>query len=290
MLELQGLELSSQGRLLLDGFSLSCPDPGLYVLRGPVASGKTLLCRILAAQLRPRRGQVLLDGHPLYPRLGVYGGSIFHAEGQAEFAEQETVEEYAASVLQGLGRRSQLRAVLDGLEPQITQPGIALARSLSSGQFALLELALGCASGLRLIVLDGQLSALDGDALRRAWDLLRELAREQESFIICSAGNHLRELPDDIVIHSLTGRLPAEVLPLEEPAAGGGTLSGQGRILRLRVVGGEIPATLTSGLSFTLLGRREGWLRVEARGSLDEVLQELGGLGIEVNALEFVQS
>ncbi len=290
MLELQGLALGAQGRLLLDGFNLSFPDPGLYVLRGPVASGKTLLCRVIAGLQRPAGGRVSLDGHELYPRFGVFGGSIFHADGRADFAELESVEEYAASVLQVLTQRKKLRTAMDRLRPHLPLGVEAPVALLSAGQFALLEIVLAWSCGWRLLVLDGQLSCLDGDYLRSAWDLLRELALEQDSFIICSAGMQLRDFAQEAMVHTLTGALPVEVLPELETPPGAGTLSDQGQVLRLRLSEADQPGQLTSGRTFTLQARREGWIRVELKGGLDELLAEMNELGLNVEAIEFVRA
>ncbi|MCC7477571.1 ATP-binding cassette domain-containing protein [bacterium] len=294
MLELQGLGFRAQGRQLLDGFSLAFPDPGLYILRGPAGSGKSLLARVMAGLCRPQSGQVRLDGHEIYPRLGIYGGSIFFADGRADFAELETVEEYSAAVLQGLGSRKQLRAVLERLALHVPRPAEAEAALLPDGHFALLEIALACVCGWRLIVLDGQLSRLDGDSLRQALDWLRELALRQESLVVCTASASLREIPQEAQLHSLTGALPVEVLPdREQPVAGAAqqeALSeGGGRVLRIKLGAAEQPMVLTSGRHYAILARREGWLRVQLSGSIDEMLQELEGLGVSVSALEFVQ-
>ena len=99
----------------------------------------------------------------------------------------------------------------------------------------------------------------------------------------------MRELPEEAVLHSLTGRLPVEVLPAGEETAVAESLSDEGvRVVRLRVAAGEIPVNLTSGASFSLLARREGWLRVELRGTLDEALAELRALGLTIQGVELV--
>lgn len=54
--------------LLYDGFSLEVGAGERVALVAPSGRGKTTLCRILAGQLEPQRGEVLVDGEPLSER------------------------------------------------------------------------------------------------------------------------------------------------------------------------------------------------------------------------------
>lgn len=53
---------------LYDGFSLEVEPGERVALVAPSGRGKTTLCRILAGQLEPQRGEILVDGEPLLGR------------------------------------------------------------------------------------------------------------------------------------------------------------------------------------------------------------------------------
>lgn len=68
MLSAEGIHLAIDGRVLLDGVSLSLLPGELHVLLGANGAGKSSLLKILAGERRGQRGTVSLDGRalPLY--------------------------------------------------------------------------------------------------------------------------------------------------------------------------------------------------------------------------------
>ncbi|MDR2368632.1 MAG: ATP-binding cassette domain-containing protein [Deltaproteobacteria bacterium] len=66
LIEAKNLHFAYPGnKVILDDFSLSAESGERLGILAPSGGGKTTLCRILAGYLRPRSGQVLLDGIPL---------------------------------------------------------------------------------------------------------------------------------------------------------------------------------------------------------------------------------
>ena len=65
MLGAAHLQLSRQGRALLDDVSLELPRRGAVALVGPNGAGKSTLMQVLAGQLAPDRGAVTLQGQAL---------------------------------------------------------------------------------------------------------------------------------------------------------------------------------------------------------------------------------
>lgn len=65
MLTAAGLVVERQGRRLLDDITLEFAPRGAVALVGPNGAGKSTLLGVLAGQLAPDRGAVLLHGHPL---------------------------------------------------------------------------------------------------------------------------------------------------------------------------------------------------------------------------------
>jgi iron complex transport system ATP-binding protein len=61
-LRAEGLRLAYDGRVVVDGLSVSIPDGGFTIIVGPNACGKSTLLRGLSRMLKPRAGTVYLDG------------------------------------------------------------------------------------------------------------------------------------------------------------------------------------------------------------------------------------
>ncbi|MFJ8043882.1 ABC transporter ATP-binding protein [Kitasatospora sp. NPDC096147] len=58
----QGLTLAYEQRTIAEGLEVAIPDNSFTVIVGPNACGKSTLLRALARVLKPKAGQVLLDG------------------------------------------------------------------------------------------------------------------------------------------------------------------------------------------------------------------------------------
>lgn len=65
MLEARGLVLERRGRRLLDSIDLKITPGRVIAIIGPNGAGKSMLLRVLAGELAPSAGSVLLDGRDL---------------------------------------------------------------------------------------------------------------------------------------------------------------------------------------------------------------------------------
>lgn len=62
---IEDLHYAYPGRPLFKGLSLRFDSPGLYWIEGGNGCGKTSLLRLIAGELQPRSGRILLHGQPL---------------------------------------------------------------------------------------------------------------------------------------------------------------------------------------------------------------------------------
>lgn len=65
LIEIEGLRLRQDGRLLFDGADLSLDGGGRVVIAGPAGSGKGALARVLIGLVRPEEGSVRVLGEDL---------------------------------------------------------------------------------------------------------------------------------------------------------------------------------------------------------------------------------
>ena len=201
------------GRVVLDELDLSIRGGELFALLGPNGAGKTTTVEIIEGYRRPDGGTVRVFGHD--PR---------HDAG--------SVRPLLGLMLQSGGLYSQLRPIEalelfaafypDPLEPVQLLAKVGLARvartryrDLSGGERQRLSLALAIVGRPRLAILDEPTGAMDAQARRDTWAVLREL-REGGTTILLTT--HLLDeaeaLADRVAIID-HGRLVALGTPAE---------------------------------------------------------------------------
>ncbi|WP_072395399.1 heme ABC transporter ATP-binding protein [Hyphomicrobium sp. CS1GBMeth3] len=65
MLEARGIVLERRGRRLLDGIDLAIPAGRVTAIIGPNGAGKSMLLKVLAGELKPSIGSIVLDDRDL---------------------------------------------------------------------------------------------------------------------------------------------------------------------------------------------------------------------------------
>lgn len=65
-IEIRDLRFARGGRTIFDGLNIRIPRGQVAAIMGPSGSGKTTLLRLIGGQLRPDRGQVLVDGQDVH--------------------------------------------------------------------------------------------------------------------------------------------------------------------------------------------------------------------------------
>ncbi|MGZ9811158.1 ATP-binding cassette domain-containing protein [Pseudoroseicyclus sp. H15] len=166
MLTARALSLAYGDRQILNGVDLDIAEGEVIGLGGPSGTGKTTLGRILAGQLVPDHGEVLLEGAKVAPAMPGHPARVQYAPQSPELAVDPRwpVRKILANgmapdpeVLGALGIRD---AWADRLPAQ-----------LSGGELARVSLARLFHPNLRLLICDeitSQLDAIEQDLLLRA--------------------------------------------------------------------------------------------------------------------------
>ncbi len=201
------------GRVVLDELDLSVRGGELFALLGPNGAGKTTTVEIIEGYRRPDGGTVRVFGHD--PR---------HDAG--------SVRPQLGLMLQSGGLYSQLRPIEalelfaafypDPLEPVqlLAQVGLAHVartryRDLSGGERQRLSLALAIVGRPRLAILDEPTGAMDAQARRDTWAVLRELREGGTTILLTTHLLDEAEALSDRVAIIDRGRLVALGTPAE---------------------------------------------------------------------------
>ena len=291
MIEIDGVFLRRRGRELLSGLSWVLPDPGAYLLLGGNGSGKSLLAALLAGRLKPQRGEVRIDGEPLYRVLGGYRQPVFLARAEEACGADEALGDYFAAQLYafGAGAGAAQHVWPRLLEALHCTPDAPLG-ALSHGQVLLAQVALAAAVPARLVILDGHLTYLDQPYCRLAAEFAAPDTAGAEKFVLLTAARVAQPLPQLRAAFLLGGALPVAIAPLEEPSVLDTALRHGPADDAVRVRFSGDPARLrglTSGASYTVLGQLEHGLRVRLLAGVQELLEELGACGLVVRSLEW---
>jgi len=179
----------------LADLNLSLASGQVAFVTGPSGAGKTTLLRLLHGQLRPRSGEVWVDGHPfhrrwlrgvarvrrqtgfvfqdfrLLPRLTAFENVVFALEVADPLVPRGMVRRRAKEVLEAVGLGKRANAYPD---------------QLSGGEKQRVAIARALAPKPALLLVDEPISALDD---RRAELVMRELlaAAEQGATLIITS-------------------------------------------------------------------------------------------------------
>lgn len=288
MLEMKNVTKAFGDFKALDDLTLTVPKGAVYGLVGPNGAGKSTAIRHLTGVYRPDRGEITLDGTPIFEntdakrRIAYIPDDIFYfpsasLEEMRKFYKgiypnfDDVLFEKLYEIFQ-LPRKGQLRRFSKGMQKQ-----------------AAFHLAICCKPDV--LILDEPVDGLDPVMRRQVWSLLLSDVAQRETTVLVSSHN-LREL-EDVCDH--VGIMDKGKLLLEKSLA-----DMQGSVTKVQMVGIppqelEILHESSSGRLHTLIvrgGIEEVKVLIEKSTpvyfdllplSLEEIfIYELGGVNYEV--------
>lgn len=188
----QGLSLGYGADLIIDNLDVHFPAQKVTAIIGPNGCGKSTLLAGLCRVLRPKRGQVLINGHCIHSLPTRHVARLLALLPQEAHAPQGlTVEElvrFGRQPHQGLWRR------WSDEDEAIVQEAIKLASlqqlaqrpldSMSGGQRQRAWIAMTIAQSTPLLVLDEPTSALDLGHQIEVFELIQQLAHQGKTIIM----------------------------------------------------------------------------------------------------------
>ncbi|AMM21473.1 hypothetical protein AX769_16700 [Frondihabitans sp. PAMC 28766] len=193
-----GIRYERDGRVILDGVSISAPAGAVTAVTGPSGSGKSTLLAILTGLEQADSGSV---DNPYPPEatsliLQAYGlVSLLTAAENVEMAVQHDA---------GLSVREVRARAADALElVGLTAVADHLAEALSGGQQQRVAVARALVSRPRLVVADEFTAELDHATRDRMFGLLQQIARDGGTVLVATHDTDLAGRADRV--HDLAG-------------------------------------------------------------------------------------
>ncbi len=225
----------------VDGVSFEVQPGEFYGILGPNGAGKTTTLEMAEGLRQPDSGEVTVLGVPawprnqkLLPRIGVQlqASSFFE-----RLTAREQLQTFASLYGVPASRADEMLGVV-GLEEQA---GIRTEK-LSGGQAQRLSIACALVHGPELLFLDEPTGALDPQARRNLWDLLRQISAEGRTVVLTT--HHMDEaetLCDRVAIMD-----HGQILEEGPPAA---LVRRLDQPLRISVESGLVPADAARALA-----------------------------------------
>ena len=221
VLQIEGLsKVFGSGRLevrALDDINLSVSPGDLVALLGPSGSGKTTMLLCASLILEPTGGRIIFDGETIYADrwTGVdirrlrreKMGFIFQSHNLIPFltGRQNVLFPMDLVGIKGPAAHSRLTELLEYME--ISERAHALPALLSGGEQQRVAIARALANNPRLILADEPTASLDTARGKKVMDLLKKIARENQTAVITVTHDVRMVEGFDQVYHLKDGRL-----------------------------------------------------------------------------------
>ncbi|MBT2552410.1 ABC transporter ATP-binding protein [Arthrobacter sp. ISL-5] len=222
LLSAEGLTVGYEQRIISENLNVRIPDGSFTVIVGPNACGKSTLLRALARLVRPRSGQVLLDGKSvaslpakeLARRLGLLPQSSIAPDGitvadlvaRGRYPHQKLLRQWSAQ---------DEAAVADAMQATgITPLSGRLVDELSGGQRQRVWVAMVLAQQTPLLLLDEPTTFLDIAHQIELLELCRDLNRDKGHTLVAVLHdlNHASRYANNIIAMT-DGAVVAEGAP-----------------------------------------------------------------------------
>ncbi|WP_375689720.1 ABC transporter ATP-binding protein [Pseudooceanicola sp. LIPI14-2-Ac024] len=183
MLEVSGLEAAYGESRILFGIDLSVAQGEVVTLLGRNGMGKTTTVKSIFGLLRPRGGNVKIDGHDLTgaePHRIALAGMGLVPEGRQVFPTLNVEENLRATARKG---KWTLKRIYE-LFPRLEERRRNMGNQLSGGEQQMLAIGRALMTNPRLIVLDEATEGLAPLIRADIWSCLARLKDEGEAILV----------------------------------------------------------------------------------------------------------
>ena len=222
ILKIEGLsKIFGSGHLevrALEDINLSVSQGELVALLGPSGSGKTTLLLCISLIQEPTGGRIVFDGRDIFLKNGGHApdirrlrrekiGFIFQSHNLIPFLSAQQNVFFPLSLVD-MKKEEAGRRVVELLEyMEIADRADYLPARLSGGEQQRVAIARALANKAKLILADEPTASLDTDRGKRVMELLKKIAKENQSAVIVVTHDVRMIEGFDRVYHLKDGRL-----------------------------------------------------------------------------------
>ena len=215
MLEIQNLHVFYGGIHALQGISVSVPDGKVVTLLGANGAGKTTTLRAVMGLVRPKEGQITLDGKSLLgkrPYEIVRLGVSMAPEGRRIFPDLTVLENlllgaYARTDTAGISRDLEF---VFSLFPRLKERASQRGGTLSGGEQQMLAVARALMAGPKLLLLDEPSLGLAPVLITEVYRAFQKLREEGRTILLVEQNARAALSLADYGYVLETGRLVAQ--------------------------------------------------------------------------------
>ncbi|MCW3066593.1 MAG: transporter related protein, partial [Solirubrobacterales bacterium] len=226
------------GHRVLDGVTLAAPEGRTTVLMGPSGAGKTTIVKHVLGQLRPDRGDVLVDGRDLAAmsdaeltsarrRFGVLlqGSSLFDCGLFGALSLHDNLTFALRESGRAAGRAADMTAARWLREVGLLDHADKFPEEISAGMRKRAGLARALATEAPLVVLDDLQAGLDGVRTNLLCELIARVRDERDAtFLVTTHSREVARRLADVLVVINGGRVvahgPGDELLTESSAPG----------------------------------------------------------------------
>lgn len=184
---LQGIDYGYGKEDTLNQLEASLPEGQITCLLGAAGCGKTTLMKILAGQLKPRQGRILMDGRPMNYRAKKQCAAVFSGSrliDSLKIGLQLRLMLFFRGV-RGEKAREQIAQALQWMELKGCES--RYPDQLSDGEYQRMLISRALLRQPRLLILDEPFRGLDQALRQRLWQRLRKWQEKHQATLLFSS-------------------------------------------------------------------------------------------------------
>lgn len=214
VIEARGLVKRYGSVVAVDGVDLEVPDGAFFGILGPNGAGKTTLLELIEGLRKPDAGRATILGQPTWPRNTTLLPSVGVQLQASAFFERLTAREQLDTIgaLYGV-KRARIGEMLDLVG--LTEKADTQAEKLSGGQMQRLAIACALVHEPQVVFLDEPTAALDPQARRNLWDVLRRINDRGRTVVLTT--HHMDEA--EVLCELVAIMDQGKILTVDSPAA-----------------------------------------------------------------------
>ncbi len=189
MLRIEGVTVAFGRQIIFEDLSLTLEKPGIYLILGPNASGKSTLFGVLSGRLKPKRGKVFLGDCQLYKLFGRDLPSLEIVRDSFTRDINLPIGTIYKIRAEALGVKKSFKAFCQGysLPLEFSELAHRSPDQLSTSELLELELALALMGEPNYLFIDDVFRTFSFTSVRRALQNLETRLISGESFTLVSS-------------------------------------------------------------------------------------------------------